>query len=143
MHIIINLSSTLIFVLFVCLSQYDFLHVTPPMSAPDVIRASPLVNEAGWVDVNPKTLQHNKYVNIFAIGDCSSLPTSKTAAAAGKSSESGVRDCSQLVYETAVSWFTCLQSVGLIVCSQLVCLTKFEIILGYMTAVCEVTGVLD
>jgi len=53
------------------------------MSAPDVIRASPLVNSEGWVDVNKQTLQHNKFPNIFALGDCTSLPTSKTAAAAG------------------------------------------------------------
>ena len=54
------------------------------MSAPDVIRASPLVNADGWVDVSKQTLQHNMYPNVFAIGDCSSLPTSKTAAAAGE-----------------------------------------------------------
>jgi sulfide:quinone oxidoreductase len=36
------------------------------------------------VDCNKLTLQHNKYPNVFGIGDCTSLPTSKTAAAAGK-----------------------------------------------------------
>ena len=55
------------------------------MKAPACLSASPgLVNEAGFVDVNKGTLQHTKYDNIFAIGDCSSLPTSKTAAAVGK-----------------------------------------------------------
>ncbi|XP_059162689.1 sulfide:quinone oxidoreductase, mitochondrial-like [Physella acuta] len=61
--------------------KYDFLHVTPPMSSPDVLKASPLVNEAGWVDVHKHTLQHNKFPNIFGLGDCTSLPTSKTGAA--------------------------------------------------------------
>ncbi|KAG0298414.1 hypothetical protein BGZ96_012136 [Linnemannia gamsii] len=60
---------------------YDFLHVTPPMGAPDFIKASPLSNADGWVDVNKETLRHNKFNNVYALGDCSSLPTSKTAAA--------------------------------------------------------------
>ncbi|KAG0202641.1 hypothetical protein BGX28_004901 [Mortierella sp. GBA30] len=60
---------------------YDFLHVTPPMSAPDFIKSSPLSNADGWVDVDKDTLRHNKFSNIYALGDCSSLPTSKTAAA--------------------------------------------------------------
>lgn len=60
---------------------YDFLHVTPPMGAPDFIKASALANADGWVDVNKETLRHNKFNNVYALGDCSSLPTSKTAAA--------------------------------------------------------------
>lgn len=42
-----------------------------------------LTNEAGFLDVDPKTLQHNKFKNIFGIGDCSSSPNSKTMAAIG------------------------------------------------------------
>ena len=60
---------------------YDMIHVTPPMSAPDFIKNSPLANAAGWVDVDKYTLQHNTYSNIFSLGDASSLPNSKTAAA--------------------------------------------------------------
>ncbi|KAF9166749.1 hypothetical protein DFQ26_006962 [Actinomortierella ambigua] len=60
---------------------YDFLHVVPPMSAPDFIKASPLSNADGWVDVNKETMRHTKFNNVYALGDCSSLPTSKTAAA--------------------------------------------------------------
>ena len=60
---------------------YDMIHVTPPMSAPDFIKQSPLANAAGWVDVDKLTLQHNVYPNVFSLGDASSLPTSKTAAA--------------------------------------------------------------
>ncbi len=63
---------------------YDMIHVTPPQSAPDFIKKSPLANEAGWIDVNKSTLQHTKYANIFALGDASSLPTSKTGAAIRK-----------------------------------------------------------
>jgi len=64
--------------------KYDMIHVTPPMSAPDFIKKSVLANEAGWVDVDKETLQHNKFKNIFALGDSSSLPTSKTGAAIRK-----------------------------------------------------------
>jgi len=66
------------------IEKYEIIHVTPPMSAPDFIKQSPLANEAGWVDVNKETLQHNKFSNIFSLGDSSSLPTSKTGAAIRK-----------------------------------------------------------
>ncbi|MGR8919656.1 MAG: FAD-dependent oxidoreductase [Gammaproteobacteria bacterium] len=61
--------------------RYDMLHVTPPMSAPDFVKSSPLANEAGFVDVDKATTQHVRYANVFSLGDSSSLPTSKTAAA--------------------------------------------------------------
>jgi sulfide:quinone oxidoreductase len=60
---------------------YDLLHATPPMSSPDFVAKSPLANEGGWVDVDKCTLQHKSYPNVFALGDASSLPTSKTGAA--------------------------------------------------------------
>lgn len=63
---------------------FDMIHVTPPQSAPDFIKQSPLVNEGGWVDVNHKTLQHNKFANIFGLGDAGSTPNAKTAAAVRK-----------------------------------------------------------
>jgi sulfide:quinone oxidoreductase len=61
--------------------QYSMLHVTPPMSAPAVVAESPLANAAGFVEVDKGTLQHVRYPNVFSLGDASSLPTSKTAAA--------------------------------------------------------------
>lgn len=64
--------------------SYDILHVTPPMSSPDFIKNSPLSDPAGWVDVDKDTMQHNKYPNVFSLGDNSSLPTSKTGAAIRK-----------------------------------------------------------
>lgn len=62
---------------------YTFLHVVPPMGPLEIFRGSPISDKAGWVHVNPATLQHAnpEFDNIFALGDCSSLPTSKTAAA--------------------------------------------------------------
>lgn len=64
--------------------DFDMIHVTPPQSAPDFIRNSPLANAAGWVDVDKNTLQHTQYSNIFSLGDASGLPTSKTGAAIRK-----------------------------------------------------------
>ena len=64
--------------------EFDMIHVTPPQSAPDFIKQSPLANEGGWVDVNQYTLQHNKYSNIFGLGDATSTPNAKTAAAVRK-----------------------------------------------------------
>ncbi|XP_069622163.1 sulfide:quinone oxidoreductase, mitochondrial isoform X2 [Ranitomeya imitator] len=61
--------------------QYEMLHVTPPMGPPDVLVNSAVGDAAGWVDVDKDTLQHKKYPNVFGIGDCTNLPTSKTAAA--------------------------------------------------------------
>ena len=63
---------------------FDMIHVTPPMSSPDLIKNSTLANSAGWVDVDKFTLQHPKFPNVFPIGDCSGLPTSKTGAAIRK-----------------------------------------------------------
>lgn len=63
---------------------YDLLHVTPPQSAPDFIKQSPLANEAGWVDVDMHTTRHVRFPNVWSLGDASSLPCSKTAAAVRK-----------------------------------------------------------
>lgn len=64
--------------------KFDMIHVTPPQSAPDFIKNSPLANATGWVDVHDKTLQHNKYPNVFGLGDAASTGNAKTAAAIRK-----------------------------------------------------------
>ena len=64
--------------------SFDMIHVTPPQSAPDFIKKSPLANTGGWVDVHERTLQHNKYSNVFGLGDAGSTPNAKTAAAVRK-----------------------------------------------------------
>ncbi len=64
--------------------HFDMLHLAPPQTAPDFIKNSVLANEGGWIDVNIQTLQHNKYPNIFGIGDAAALPTAKTGAAIRK-----------------------------------------------------------
>jgi sulfide:quinone oxidoreductase len=64
--------------------DFDLLHVVPPQKAPDFVRVSPLADGAGWVDVDPATLRHQKYPNVFALGDVANTPNAKTAAAARK-----------------------------------------------------------
>lgn len=64
--------------------RYDMIHVTPPMGPPDFIKSSPLANAEGWVEVDKFTLRHPRFSNVFALGDASSLPTSKTGAAIRK-----------------------------------------------------------
>jgi len=62
-------------------TSFDFMHVTPPQGPFDVVKNSKLGDNDGWVDVNKHTLQSTKYDNVWALGDCSNIPTSKTAAA--------------------------------------------------------------
>ena len=71
--------------------RFDFLHLVPPMSAHGYIKESGLADEKGFVDVHKHTLQHNKYKNVWSLGDCSSLPNSKTAAAIFSQTETLVK----------------------------------------------------
>jgi sulfide:quinone oxidoreductase len=64
--------------------EFDMVHVVPPQSAPDFVRHSPIAGDRGWVDVHQETLQHSRFGNIFAVGDVSSAPNAKTAAAVRK-----------------------------------------------------------
>jgi sulfide:quinone oxidoreductase len=61
---------------------YDLLHVPPPQRAVDVLKGSPLSDPAGFITVDKDTLRHTKFPNVWALGDCTNLPTSKTFAAA-------------------------------------------------------------
>lgn len=65
---------------------YQLLHVVPPQSAPDLVKQSPLASAdpLGWVDVDKFTLRHVRYPDVWSLGDCSSLPTSRTGAAIRK-----------------------------------------------------------
>lgn len=62
--------------------RFDMIHVVPPQTAPDFVRASPLADAAGWVDVDQATLRHSRYENVWALGDVMNAPNAKTAAAA-------------------------------------------------------------
>lgn len=64
---------------------YDMMHAVPPQSAPDFIKRSPLAHQEGpcmgWVKAHKHTLQHPDFPEVFALGDASDLPTSRTGAA--------------------------------------------------------------
>ncbi len=61
--------------------SFDMLHVVPPQGPPDFIKQSPLANADGWLEVNPSTMQHTRYHNVFALGDVVSSTNAKTVAA--------------------------------------------------------------
>jgi len=66
---------------------YDFMHVVPPQSAPDWVKATDLADPAspaGYVEIDKHTLQHTRYPNVYALGDAGSSPNSKTGAAIRK-----------------------------------------------------------
>jgi sulfide:quinone oxidoreductase len=65
--------------------DYDFIHVVPPMSAPDFVKASDLIASEGpfkgeWLDTDIHTMQHRRYPEVFGIGDVIGAPINKTAA---------------------------------------------------------------
>ncbi len=64
--------------------KYDFMHVTPPMKAPDVVANSKVGSRKGWVPVNKETLQHVKFDNVWSIGDVAAVPMGKTGGSVRK-----------------------------------------------------------
>lgn len=81
---------------------FDMLHVSPPQSAPEEIKTSPLANAAGWVEVNQNTMQHLRYANVFSLGDVCSTPNSKTAAAVRKQAPVVVRNILRMMAGQAI-----------------------------------------
>jgi sulfide:quinone oxidoreductase len=67
------------------------------MAAHEFLAKSQLADANGFVDVVKETLQHKKFPNVFAIGDCTNLPTSKTAAAIAGSNSILVRNLSNIM----------------------------------------------
>jgi sulfide:quinone oxidoreductase len=65
-------------------ASFDFMHITPPMKAPDAIGHSAVGSGKGWVPVNKETLQHVKYKNIFSLGDIAAVPMGKTGGSVRK-----------------------------------------------------------
>lgn len=71
--------------------SYDFLHVVPPMRAPDALKQSDLawkdgpMAAGGWMEVDKSTLRHRRYPNVFGVGDSNGTPRGKTAATVKKS----------------------------------------------------------
>lgn len=82
---------------------FDMLHLAPPQTAPKFVKESELVNKAGWLDVDHHSMQHNKYPNIFGLGDVAALPTAKTGAAVRKQVPVVVENILQLIAHKEVA----------------------------------------
>jgi sulfide:quinone oxidoreductase len=77
---------------------FDLLHVVPPQSAPDFIKASPLADASGWISVDKHSLRHTRFENVFGLGDCTTTPNSKTAAAVRAQAPVAVANLLQLLH---------------------------------------------
>lgn len=61
--------------------EFEMLHAVPPQVTPDFVAASTLAGPTGFIEVNPGTLQHPRYPNIYSLGDACGTSNAKTAAA--------------------------------------------------------------
>jgi len=61
---------------------YDLLILVPPHRGQEVIEKSGLGDERGWVPVDKNTLKHAHFADIWAIGDTTSIPISKSGSVA-------------------------------------------------------------
>jgi sulfide:quinone oxidoreductase len=61
---------------------YDLLVLVPPHRGAQVVEDSGLGDERGWIPVSRATLQHEKFDTIFAVGDATNLPISKSGSTA-------------------------------------------------------------
>ena len=57
---------------------YNSLYSLMPAKTQSNIAEAGLADDKGFLDVDPYTLQHKKYNNIFGLGDVTNVPTSKT-----------------------------------------------------------------
>lgn len=66
---------------------YDVLHAVPPQSAPDWLKATTLPaagDPDGFVEVDPETLRHARFPNVWALGDAAATRNSKSGGALRK-----------------------------------------------------------
>lgn len=61
--------------------RYDLLHAVPPQSAADWITTSGLHGSDGFVDVDPETLRHRRWENVWALGDATSVTSIRSGGA--------------------------------------------------------------
>lgn len=52
--------------------------INPPSKPHQELLDSGIATQEGVVDVNPYTLQHKRFENIFAFGDCVGINTTRT-----------------------------------------------------------------
>ena len=83
--------------------HFDMMHLAPPQAAPKFIADSELSNDAGWLTVDDKTMQHTKFDNVFGLGDVAQLPTAKTGAAIRKQVPVVVENILHLIKDNALA----------------------------------------
>ncbi|AXR77341.1 FAD-dependent pyridine nucleotide-disulfideoxidoreductase [Natrarchaeobaculum sulfurireducens] len=80
--------------------EYDmYAPVTPQYGREALTERSPLTGDGEYVTIDEETLQHDAYDEVFALGDCSNLPTSRTASAARKQTHTLVDNLAALIEE--------------------------------------------
>jgi sulfide:quinone oxidoreductase len=62
--------------------EYDLLVLVPPHRGQKVIEDSALGDARGWVPVDKNTLKHTNFEHIWAIGDTTNIPISKSGSVA-------------------------------------------------------------
>jgi sulfide:quinone oxidoreductase len=66
---------------------YDVLNAVPPQSAPDWLKSTSLPaagDSRGFVEVDPETLRHVRYDNVWSLGDAAATRNSKSGGALRK-----------------------------------------------------------
>lgn len=58
--------------------EFAGMSINPPHKPQKEALESGLTNEEGLIDVNPYTLQHRKYENVFSFGSAANIPTTRT-----------------------------------------------------------------
>jgi sulfide:quinone oxidoreductase len=62
--------------------EYDLLVLVPPHAGAEVVKASGLGDASGWLPTDRSTLNVGGYDNVFALGDATDLPISKSGSTA-------------------------------------------------------------
>ncbi|MDE3101057.1 MAG: NAD(P)/FAD-dependent oxidoreductase [Chloroflexota bacterium] len=62
--------------------EYDLAIIVPPHRGARVVEESKLGDQAGWIPTDRATLQHAAHERIFALGDATDLPISKSGSTA-------------------------------------------------------------
>lgn len=80
--------------------KYDLLVMVPPHKGAQVIIDSGLGDKGGWVPTDKETLKVKDHEGIFAIGDATDLPISKSGSAAHFEAETVVHNVIAELYQT-------------------------------------------
>jgi sulfide:quinone oxidoreductase len=62
--------------------EYDLLVLVPPHEGAEVVETSNLGDASGWLPTDRATLNVGEYDNVFALGDATNLPISKSGSTA-------------------------------------------------------------